>query len=42
LAASVHPLRDLGERADVRHILIAIAALAACVFVLASAGAHGL
>jgi hypothetical protein len=37
--ASVCPGRDW-ERADVRHILIALAALAASVFVLANA-AHG-
>jgi hypothetical protein len=33
--------RELGERADVRHILLALAALAASVFVLANA-VHGL
>jgi hypothetical protein len=41
VATSVLVLREPGECADVRHILIALAALAASVFVLADA-VHGL
>jgi len=42
LALRKRPAWALGEQTDVRHILIAIAALAASLFVLANAGHVGL